>query len=119
MTDEHTKLRRIEGDLELVTARVDGLRDNLLTMSDGLLEVIQRVSQLAEITGEMRAKAMTAETKAPRNKVWLAPMPPEGSRAGTGSQLLIEEYPDGRLVVAFRSHSGDTWSVPVTAQAQA
>lgn len=118
--DEHVKLRRVEGDLELINARIDGLRDNLLSMSEELLDTIQNVSTIAQAVTEMRAKAIEAAVGTPvssietnERRVWVMAVP-EGDEWGVGPcEVMVEQFGNKAPTIAFRRASNMTGSAGV------
>lgn len=117
---EHEKLRRIEGDLELITARVAGLQDSLIRVGGNLGELIRQVTKIAEAVVEMRAKAAEDRTAAPtaasskvdERKVWVVEVP-EGDEHGVGPvSVLIEQFGRGAPTVAFRRERHQVWGRP-------
>jgi len=116
---EHVKLRRVEGDLELLVARVDGLRDNLLSMSDSLVDVIGHVATVAEVVNDMRDKAMaprvegsTPVSSMDERRVWVIDIP-EGDEHGVGPvAVMVEQFGDRAPTVAFRRQRQGVWGRP-------
>lgn len=124
MSEEHEKLRRIDGDLELIAARTAGLTDNLVVLGGYVAELTRQVGKIAEAVVEMRTKAAEDRTAAPtaasstldERKVWVVEVP-EGDAHGVGPvHVMIEQFGRGTPTVAFRRQRHQVWGRPYSGE---
>ena len=112
--NEHERLRRVEGDLELIQARIGGVQDSVLGLADDVATLVRVTTDLANVVSDMRAAPMEAVSAVvdDTRKVWVAEIP-AGDEHGVGPvSVMIEQFGDRAPTVAFRRERQQVWGRP-------
>lgn len=109
-------IKRLDNELLILTARVEGMGSALLDSEARIAEVTEAVANLAKLTADFADHVVAASgtdvRPATDRKTWVVTVP-EGDEYKVGPvQVLIEQFGDRPPTVAFRHDRWNTWGRP-------